>query len=556
MTATRKGLWQAIVTTTLVAIGVAVLLGLALGFTGSLVASLGRSERYIEEDVTITADGRPVINMQSSELGSIVTLNRRTLDGQEFPVDYRNWLWFTSLMNRVPPPGVIYVPPRWEFGGRMLGGTDGRRPPAAWYLIRDGAQLGHCYFAGFDGLSKLPVGFIGRDGFQASLPAVDAQFVLPDTNQTLWSFIATSQGFQQGIVYDHDIYSRGPMAGWHVYLIESDKLWDVDLRQRSARKLQDFPNLVSISLTTTLNSIVDSLPAPDKEAARQHATPFRFAAATQDVLYNTFQANQPTASFQPIPPTATFQLVPSTADADAAPNEPEPKYASALALRTDDKIILYNPQTGGQRDFVLPEQIRSAQMDIAWIATEKLLLKTQPGFWSGGAINKLWWIDTAGKIEREVELKLAGWRPETPRQVAWRNFNVAQVPIAWLFGVLVVAPLVMLQNHSAPYYISALTQTFHVTWIPLVLVLVLAAVFAWLTIRLQHKYRRPWTREWAAFVFLLGPAGFIAYVLQNRRPKLQACAECGEVVPRNRDACAACSTPFPAPPRVGTEVLA
>jgi hypothetical protein len=472
-------------------------------------------------------------------------MSRRTLDGQEFPVDYQHWLWFNSLPNRNPPPGVFYEPPRWEYGGRMLGGTDGRRPPAAWYLIRDRAQVGHCYFAGFDALSKLPVGFIGRDGFQGSLPAVDAQFALPDTNQLLWSYIATTQGFQQGIVYDHGIYERGPMAGWRVYLIEADKLWDVDLRQRSARKLQDFSDLVSISLTTTLKPIVDSLPAPDKAAADKHATPFRLAAATQEILFDTFQEIPPTGTFQPIPPTAA-----------AASNEPEPKYAGVLALRTDDKIMMYNPVTGGQRDFVIPEQIRSAQMDVAWIAPEKLLLQTQPGYWNGGAIKKLWWIDTTGKIDREVELKLAGWRPETPRQAAWRNFSIAQVPIAWLFGVLVVAPLVMLQNHSAPNYISALTETFHVTWIPLVLVLALAAVFAWLTIRLQHKYRRPWTRAWAAFVFLLGPAGFIAYLLQNRRPKLEACAECGEVVPRNRDACAACSTPFPAPPRVGTEIYA
>jgi RNA polymerase subunit RPABC4/transcription elongation factor Spt4 len=38
--------------------------------------------------------------------------------------------------------------------------------------------------------------------------------------------------------------------------------------------------------------------------------------------------------------------------------------------------------------------------------------------------------------------------------------------------------------------------------------------------------------------------------------KLDGCQECGHVVPRDRGACASCSTPFPAPPRVETEIFA
>jgi hypothetical protein len=228
----------------------------------------------------------------------------------------------------------------------------------------------------------------------------------------------------------------------------------------------------------------------------------------------------------------------------------------ALALRSNDRIIMYNPETGGRRDFVIPDQIRAAQFDVSWIAPEKLLLQTQPGNWSGGPFKKLWWIDTTGKIEREVELKLSGWTPTSPRQTAWQFFSVAQVPIAWIVGVLIVAPLVVLQNLHAPSFTSALAQTFSDTWLPLVLILALSAVLAWLTIKLQRKYRRSSSREWAAFVFLFGPAGFIAYLLQHRRPKLEACAGCGAIVPRDRDACAACATPFAPPARVGTEIFA
>ena len=88
------------------------------------------------------------------------------------------------------------------------------------------------------------------------------------------------------------------------------------------------------------------------------------------------------------------------------------------------------------------------------------------------------------------------------------------------------------------------------------IVLVISAVLAWLTWLLQRKYRRPATALWTAFVFLLGAPGFVAYWLEHRRPKLERCPECGQIVPRDRDACSDCSTPFPAPTLVGTEIFA
>jgi hypothetical protein len=114
----------------------------------------------------------------------------------------------------------------------------------------------------------------------------------------------------------------------------------------------------------------------------------------------------------------------------------------------------------------------------------------------------------------------------------------------------------MLQTNDVPTYADGLAKVFGLAWPPLVLVIVVGAALAWLTYRLQQKYRRPGTGAWVTFVLLLGLPGFLAYWLEQRRPKLEACGSCHAIVPRDRDACAACDSQFPAPPLVGTEIFA
>jgi hypothetical protein len=89
-----------------------------------------------------------------------------------------------------------------------------------------------------------------------------------------------------------------------------------------------------------------------------------------------------------------------------------------------------------------------------------------------------------------------------------------------------------------------------------VAVIVFGALLAWWTYRMQRNFRRPASGVWCAFVLLFGVPGFLAYWLEHRRPKMENCSKCGEIVPRDRDACAACDVLFPAPPRVGTEIFA
>jgi hypothetical protein len=151
---------------------------------------------------------------------------------------------------------------------------------------------------------------------------------------------------------------------------------------------------------------------------------------------------------------------------------------------------------------------------------------------------------------------LAGWVPEPPRRRAWAYCGLMPAPIVWLVGTVLAEPLFFVQTYRADDYASALVQGGEIAWPPLVVVLAVAAALAWLAWRLHRKYRGAAPGVWAAFVLLLGVPGFIAYWLEHRRPKMEACPECGQIVPRDRDACAACRATFPPPAPVGTEIFA
>jgi hypothetical protein len=302
------------------------------------------------------------------------------------------------------------------------------------------------------------------------------------------------------------------------------------LRQRTSRVVLESKGIISATQMSALESTVDSMQADGAAAKRK--TLIRFAAANVQQDYHVTQA------------------------APAPAEEDKPKYRSLMAVKTDDRIILYHNDTGNTREFMLPKQVPNQWIRAYWLAPEEMILHYDKGYWSGGPVQHLMWINTAGDITREEDVKLAGWVPDPPRKTAWKASGLLPVPIVWIVGMVVGAPLYCIQHYHADDYASALALVGGIAWPPLVVVLSVAAVLTWLTLRLQHKYRRGATGVWAAFVFLLGVPGFIAYWLEHRRPKVERCAECGRIVPRDRDVCASCRAVFPTPSPVGTEIFA
>ena len=129
------------------------------------------------------------------------------------------------------------------------------------------------------------------------------------------------------------------------------------------------------------------------------------------------------------------------------------------------------------------------------------------------------------------------------------------IPIGFILGVF-LGSITLLQSGQATTYLEAVASTLDIGWLGLIAIPLVGAALAWWTYRLQRKYHRPATGIWCAFVLLLGLPGFLAYLIEHRRPKLESCGECGTIVPRDREACAACKTEFAPPSRLGTEVFA
>src|SRR5262249_6160151 len=149
------------------------------------------------------------ISTQSTIGYSLSAVNRRTLDGQPWPIDYERWLNGAFLFSPVKPPGLVWIAPSWtDQGLRLTGGTDGRRPPAAWYFIRNAGRQGKTYLAGFDVMSKLPIGYIDRNGFRLTPPRQETQFDLPSDGNLNSSIASTQNLHLWGMVQWHVLSSQ------------------------------------------------------------------------------------------------------------------------------------------------------------------------------------------------------------------------------------------------------------------------------------------------------------------------------------------------------------
>jgi hypothetical protein len=66
----------------------------------------------------------------------------------------------------------------------------------------------------------------------------------------------------------------------------------------------------------------------------------------------------------------------------------------------------------------------------------------------------------------------------------------------------------------------------------------------------------PHATGWAAFVFLFGVPGWIAYRVHRTWPVFEECPACRQAAPRDRTECTECGADFPPPVLKGIEVFA
>jgi hypothetical protein len=333
-------------------------------------------------------------------------------------------------------------------------------------------------------------------------------------------FVATGTYGPRGRSYGSPFQgSVGGLSNSLLFLIDGNRLVEIDWRAQTQRTLIESPDIISIA------GLLE--PQPSSTAAPAAIEP---------------AADSPTDN------------VPAVDPAEAVSR---PLMHARIAVRMVDQITVLDPVTGAKREYTLPDAARERNLQVYATGGEQLLV-----LWSSGNTRfeaQLAWLATDGTVARQETVRLAVYEPSSPSKDMLTALILTvggPVPIGWISGIFVAAPIAMLQSHAATSYSAAIALGLEHAWLGLVLTIALGAILAWWTYRLQRKYHRPASGVWCTFVALLGLPAFLAYVIQHRRPMMESCTACSLVVPRDRDVCAACKTPFPAPPLAGTEIFA
>lgn len=475
-----------------VAVGIAIVWGLVAAWAWSLVDTWTRPDNTIYENVTVTRSGIPVI--QSYAVGNYQNISYRTLQGEPIEVGNNDQLTGAHLSEPKRPPRFFSWPLGW---GQSLAASDFARPRGGWYLIRSNEPNGRAYFVGYDQFSKMLIGYLSRGGFRRSLPSKDD-----------WFDVGLEVGYSMGAASTQYLQYNSPanqyagaendnLPGWLVFVIDGENLQEVNLQQHTVRQIFTAPDLVDVG------TMAEASPEP-----------------TEDQVAGSR------------------------------------KTISRVAVRTRDRIFVLDPGTDVRREFPLAESLPEKAFTAYAISPEQLVLAWTDNDDFGGRTEHLAWLDTDGNVVREEAFQLAQVRRTNPRVESTKAAGALPIPIGWAIVLGIFAPIAGMNNHEVPTYGAALAKLVDYTWPALIIVAVIGCISAWLVWRWQRKYSRPASSAWCTFALLLGLPGVVAYWLEMRRAKLEPCSECSTTVPRDRDACAVCATPFPAPPPVGTEIRA
>jgi hypothetical protein len=284
---------------------------------------------------------------------------------------------------------------------------------------------------------------------------------------------------------------------WIVDMISGTQLLEVDLRQRSVRTLMESPHLIGVGMLT----MVPKVKAAGEKASRVH-------------------------------------------------------YRERLAVRTTDRVVLFDA-TGKQHSaFVIPQELRERSFCLYELGAGKALITAGRQLPDRGHCEDVAWIDASGGVSRRIEVHLAGRYTSDESSGTWQAALAFPAPAMLAFLATVFEPLDRVSSGLDPTYSAALAWCLAAWWPTLAVVTLLAALLAWYCCRRHRRFCQPTGAVWFVFVLLAGVPGLVAYLFHRRWPVLERCPACGHVVPRDRETCARCGAAFPAPAPTGCEVFA
>ncbi len=178
-----------------------------------------------DDNLIFTAEGQALLQSYNGMPNRAVAVYR-TLEGQVVDPESANFQIDAAANTQLPEPSRRRSSAI-DWSQRVIGFGEARPTPVYWYLIHDGQQRGHAYFAGYDPHSKLPVGYLGLRGYRSDVPPTDEQLVIDRSQlQGITSYAGRwgSMGREPG-----NLGAEGKRA---LYIVSGESLLRVDLAQR------------------------------------------------------------------------------------------------------------------------------------------------------------------------------------------------------------------------------------------------------------------------------------------------------------------------------------
>jgi hypothetical protein len=225
-----------------------------------------------------------------------------------------------------------------------------------------------------------------------------------------------------------------------------------------------------------------------------------------------------------------------------------------LMIRERQRVLLVDPHSSKTMPYPFPESLRRAQL-AGFLLSDQTLLLLAIGSREGKTTQEVLWINDQGSVTKREEVPLPQPATNDPNMMAWLGTAAAPLPLA---GALAVAsiPRIIQQEGLVETNAEGLAQTLGILWPCLAVVTAIGAVAAVAAWRRQKRFGLPHATGWAAFVFLFGVPGWIAYRVHRTWPVFEECPACRQAAPRDRTECTECGADFPPPVLKGIEVFA
>lgn len=371
--------------------------------------------------------------------------------------------------------------------------ADGRVPRGYWYFIADGRRDGSGYFVGYDSESRSCLGYLGLGGLRES----------PLPSEERIPFAGAVSGPQGRLFCTQESYSNHPRlertgrAGRG-----SVSSWDVYVHSRDGKLYHADLQKRAIQVAFDHSPILSAA----------------LAAGVLDAVHGM--------PFRP-------------------------------AVRTADDVLVLDEQGRMLNRYPIPQSLRGQDINFAQAST-------------GGAV--MYANTPQDLFVSEVEYHIC--RLDSDGR-SWEATTVLPFLDSDRFlllsaGVVILSPLglagtvaslrtpMLLDSGLATTYSEALGRELTEFWHALTLAQLLALGLAVLCYRRQVRYGASLADRiiWPLFVLILGLPGWIGYRFGRSWPVLEACPDCGVIVPRDREDCLHCTNDFPRPSLKGTEVFA